>query len=148
VVRRMSGFYERERCAYGEDANLFLKVLLNEAVIVNLKPLARIHFEASSATQTRRSVRPVEPFLIHPEEIQGACPPHLREVLARVLAIRALKTASMLGYWGKWQEARDLVRRFRVPNSWRLPYYASSLVCCTPVGAAAGKVWRGVNALA
>lgn len=142
VLRRLGGFYERGRCAYGEDAHLFLKVLLNEAVIVNLKPFARIHFEASGASQTRRRARPVEPFLIDPEEIEASCPADLRELLARVLAMRALKTACMLGYWGNWREARDLVQRFRVPNAWRLPYYTSSLVCRTPLGAAIGKVSR------
>lgn len=142
VVRKHGGFYEQDRCAYGEDANLFMKLLLNESVIVNLNPLARIHFEASGAAQTRRSVRPVEPFLNHPEEIKASCPPHLRELLSRVLAIRAFKTACMLGYWGNWREARALVKRFRVGGSWRLPYYASSLVCRTPIAAAMGKVWR------
>jgi hypothetical protein len=142
VLRKRGGFYERDHCAYGEDAHLWLKVLLNEPVIVNLKPLARIHFEASGATQTRRSVRPVEPFLNRPEEIGANCPAHLRGLLARVLAIRAFKTACMLGYWGNWREARALVGRFRVGGSWRLPYYTSSLVCRTPIGAAIGKVWR------
>jgi hypothetical protein len=142
VLRRLGGFYERDRCAYGEDAHLFLQVLLNKAVVVNLRPLARIHFEASGATQTRRSVRPVEPFLIHPEELEESCPPNLRGLLSRVLAIRAFKTACMLGYWGRWREARALAGRFRVGGSWRLPYYTSSLVCRTPIAAAIGKVWR------
>jgi hypothetical protein len=142
TLRKLGGFYERDRCAYGEDAHLFLQVLLNEAVVVNLTPLARIHFEASGTAQTRRSVRPVEPFLNRPEEIGANCPAHLREVLSRVLAIRAFKTACMLGYWGNWREARALVGRFRVGGSWRLPYYTSSLVCRTPIAAAIGKVWR------
>ena len=142
TLRKLGGFYERDRCVYGEDAHLFLQVLLNEAVVVNLKPLARIHFEASGTAQTRRSVRPVEPFLNRPEEIGASCPAHLRGLLSRVLAIRAFKTACMLGYWGHWREARALVGRFRVGGSWRLPYYTSSLVCRTPIGAAIGKVWR------
>lgn len=144
MVRKHGGFYEEDRCAYGEDANLFLRVLLNESVIVNLKPLARIHFEASGAAQTRRSVRPIEPFLLDPRDIHANCPPHLRELLARVLAIRAFKTASMLGYWGRWRDARELVSRFRAPGAWRLPYYSSSLVCRTPFGAAIGKFSRMV----
>jgi hypothetical protein len=144
VVRKLGGFYEKDRCAYGEDANLFLKVLLNESVIVNLKPLARIHFEASGAAQTHRSVRSVEPFLLDPREIQANCPPHLRDLLARLLAIRAFKTASMLGYWGRWRAARELVNRFRAPGAWRLPYYGPSLVCRTPFGAAIGKLSRMV----
>lgn len=144
VLRKHGGFYERDHCAYGEDAHLWLKLLLTESVIVNLKPLARIHFEASGATQTRRSVRPVEPFLRDPDEIKTSCPPHLRELLSRILAIRALKTACMLGYWGRWREARELVRRFRAPGRWRLPYYAPSLICRTPFGSALGKVSRMV----
>jgi GT2 family glycosyltransferase len=142
VLWKLGGFYERDRCAYGEDAHLFLQVLLNEAVVVKLKPLARIHFEASGTAQTRRSVRPVEPFLNRPEEIGANCPAHLRGLLSRVLAIRAFKTACMLGYWGNWREARALVGRFRVGGSWRLPYFTSSLVCRTPIAAAIGKVWR------
>jgi GT2 family glycosyltransferase len=140
TLRKLGGFYARDRCAYGEDAHLWLKLLLNESVIIRLKPLARIHFEASGATQTRRSVRPVEPFLRDPAEIKSTCPPHLRELLSRILAIRALKTACMLGYWGRWREARELVRRFRAPGRWRLPYYAPSLICRTPFGSALGKV--------
>ena len=142
VLRRCGGFYERDRCMYAEDAHLWLKVLLNEAVVVNLEPLARIHFEASGPTQTRRAMRPVEPFLIHPEEIENVCPPYLRQLLSRVLAIRALKTACVLGYWGRWREGRNLVRRFRVSGAWRLPYYTSSLVCRTPLGGAIGKLHR------
>jgi hypothetical protein len=142
VVRKCGGFYERDHCRYGEDAHLWLKVMLNERIAFNLKPLARIHFEASGPTQTRRSMRPVEPFLIHPEEIEASCPPELRDLLKRVLAARALKTACVLGYWGRWQEARALVKRFRVPGAWRLPYYTSSLVCRTPIGAALGRISR------
>lgn len=142
AVRKWGGFYDRNHCRYGEDAHLWLKVLLNERIAVNLKPLARIHFEASGPTQTRRSMRPVEPFLIQPEEIESSCPPHLRDLLKRVLLARALKMACVLGYWGQWQEARGLVTRFRVPGAWRLPYYFSSLICRTPLGAAIGKLHR------
>ncbi len=145
AVRKWGGFYERDHCLYGEDVHLWLKVLLNEPVAINLNPLARIHFEASGPTQTRRSMRPVEPFLIYPEEIEASCPSHLRELLSRVLAARALKTASVLGYWGQWREARALVRRFRVPGAWRLPYYTSSLVGRTPIGVAIGKLHRMVT---
>ena len=142
VVRKWGGFFEQSRCLYGEDAHLWLKVLLNETLAVNMTPFARIHFEASNPTQTRRSVRPVEPFLIDPTEIQSACPADLRGLLSRVLAIRALKTACVLGYWGYWREARELVRRFRVSGAWRLPYYTFSMICRTPIGSAIGKSHR------
>ena len=142
AVRKWGGFYERDHCLYGEDIHLWLKVLLNEGVAVNLKPLVRIHFEASGPTQTRRRLRPVEPFLINPREIEASTPHELRELLSRFLAARALKTACVLGYWGRWREARDLVKRFQVSGAWRFPYYLPSLVCCTPVGSAIGKLSR------
>jgi hypothetical protein len=144
VLRRWQGFYETDHCMYAEDAHLWLKLLLNETVAVNLQPLAHIHFEASGPTQTRKSMRPVEPFLIHPQEISAVCPQHLRPLLGRVLAARALKTASVLGYWGHWREARDLVKRFHVSGAWRLPYYTSSLICRTPIGAVIGKLLRTI----
>jgi len=145
TIRKWGGFYAREHCLYAEDAHLWLKLLLNERVAFQLRPLARIHFEASGPTQTRQAVRPIEPFLVHPEEIEAVCPPELRGVLARILAARALKTGCVLGYWGHWREARDLIRRFDVSEAWRLPYYTSSLVCRTPVGSGIGRAWRALR---
>jgi len=149
VVRRHGGFYERDRCLYAEDAHLWLKVLLNEPVAFNLRPLVRFHHDASGLSKNLRGARPVEPFLLRPEEIEAECPEHLRGLLARVLAIRAIKTACVLGYWGHWREARALRRRFAVAGDWRLPKYVPAQVCGTPVGAALGKAWRallGTNA--
>ena len=146
AIRRWGGFYERGRCLYAEDAHLWLKVLLNEAVAFRLAPLARFHQDASGLSKNLVGARPVEPFLEHPEEIEAACPVELRPLLARVLATRAFKTACVLGYWGHWREASALARRFRVPGAWRLPYYAPSLVCRTPAGALLGRAWRALAA--
>ena len=66
-------------------------------------------------------------------------------MLAKILAARALKTSCVLGYWGYWREARALMQRFDVPEAWRLPYYTTSLVCRTPIGAALGGTWRRLN---
>jgi glycosyltransferase involved in cell wall biosynthesis len=144
AVRRWGGFYERGRCLYAEDAHLWLKVLLNEAVAFRLAPLVRFHQDASGLSKNLSGARPVEPFLEHPEEIESACPPELRPLLARVLAARAFKTACVLGYWGRWREAGALARRFHVPGAWRLPFYAPSLVCRTPAGALLGRAWRAL----
>jgi GT2 family glycosyltransferase len=145
VVSRRGGFYERDRCLYAEDAHLWLKVLLNEPVAFSLRPLVRFHHDASNLSKNLAGARPVEPFLLRPEEIERDCPPELRPLLARVLAIRAIKTACVLGYWGHWREARALRRRFRVAGDWRLPRYVPARVCATPVGAALGRAWRAVS---
>jgi len=142
VFRKWDGFYDREKCAFGEDAFLWLKVLLNEPVAFNLKPLVQFHREASGLSKNLSGARPVEPFLEDASEIEAACPPPLRDLLSQVLAIRAAKTACVLGYWGHWREARALVRRFTSAKNWRLPYHASAVVCRTPVGSVLGASWR------
>jgi GT2 family glycosyltransferase len=145
VFRKWNGFYSESKSLFGEDAFLWLKVLLNETVAFTLKPLIRIHKEASGLSSNLQSARPVEPFLTNPEEIWAACPVELRTLLADIFAIRAAKTACMLGYWGHWREARLLRRRFSNAGQWRLPYFGAALICSTPVGAFLGKVWRGMN---
>ncbi len=142
VIRKRGGFYDREKCSFGEDAFLWLKVLLNERVAFNLKPLVQFHREASGLSRNLNSARPVEPFLEDASEIEAACPSPLRDLLRSVLAIRAAKTACLLGYWGHWREARSLVRRFTSAKNWRLPYHASAVVCSTPVGSVLGASWR------
>lgn len=142
VIRRWGGFYDREKCAFGEDAFLWLKVLLNEQVAFNLEALARFHREDSGLSKNLNGMRPMEPFLEDASEIEAACPPALRNLLSRVLAIRAAKTACVLGYWGHWREARALVRRFTSVKNWQLPYHASAVVCSTPVGSVLGASWR------
>jgi glycosyltransferase involved in cell wall biosynthesis len=142
TIRKWGGFYSRDRCLYAEDAYLWLKILLNENVIFKFKPLARFHLDASGLSRNLKDSRPVEPFVEHPEEIERVCPPHLTELLRRMLAIRAFKTACVLGYWGHWREAGDLVRRFKLPGAWQLPYYRYALICRTPIGSVIGKLLR------
>ena len=120
-------------------------MLLNETVAFNLKPLVRFHREASGLSKNLNGSRPVEPFLADPSEIEAACPPALRDLLSQVIAIRAAKTACVLGYWGHWREARSLLRQFTSARNWRLPYHAPALVCSTPVGPLLGVSWRAVS---
>ncbi len=145
VIGKWGGFYDREKCAFGEDAFLWLKVLLNVTVAFNLKPLVQFHREASGLSKNRNGARPVEPFLEDASEIEAACPPSLRDLLRNVLAIRAAKTACVLGYWGHWREARSLMHRYTSAKNWRLPYHASAVVCSTPVGSVLGASWRAVS---
>ena len=78
TVRRWGGFFDRRKCLYGEDAYLWLKILLNETVYVSLQPLACYHREASELSRGVVGPRPVEPFLTEPEQIVESCPAELR----------------------------------------------------------------------
>lgn len=142
-IRRVGGFYDRNGCRYGEDAHLWLKFILNEPVMIDLEPHVNIYREASNLSSNLVGARPIEPFLEDPCDVENSCPPGLRPLLGQMLAIRAFKTACVLGYWGDWHRAAALRRRFH-PASWRplLPYQFASLVCSTPAGPALGCVWR------
>jgi glycosyltransferase involved in cell wall biosynthesis len=142
AVRRWGGFFSKDRCLYGEDSYLWLKLLLNETVVVSLEPLVRFHSEASALSGNLRGPRPVEPLLLHPDGLREACPAELRGLLEEVLAVRASKTACMLGYWGRWREGRALLRQFVRPLAWKLPGFGIAQLAASPFGAGAGKVWR------
>jgi hypothetical protein len=142
AVRRWGGFFDRHKCLYAEDAHLWLKVLFNEKVAVNLQPLVRFHTEASALSKNLSGPRPIEPFLRDPTEIEQSCPKHLRGLLRDVLAIRASKTACMLAYWCQWRLARDLLARFCPWSAWRLPFFGRAQLAANPLGAGAGKLWR------
>jgi cellulose synthase/poly-beta-1,6-N-acetylglucosamine synthase-like glycosyltransferase len=141
IVRKYGGFYEKD-CRFGEDSILWLKVLLNERVHFRLEPLACFHREASTLSGNYRCARPVEPFLTHPAEVASVCPVRLLPLLRAVYAVRACKTASMLGYWGQWRDARSLLRAFVTWRDWCLPYFATALVGSTPIGGAVARIIR------
>ncbi len=144
VLERHGGFFGRERCLYGEDAWLWLRVLLCESVLFRLEPLVHFHTEASSLSKNLKGARPVEPFLQHYEELEAACPGELRPLLRQVLSIRASKTACMLAYWGRWREATALLERFRNDRPLTQPWAMTAQLCANPVGSFVGGVWRKV----
>jgi len=145
VVQRYGGFYSRG-CRYGEDAHLWLKVLLNEPVWVNLAPLVKFHRGASSLSGNLHQMRPVEPFLTDPDDIRRVCPAALSLLLDQLLCMRALKTSALLCLWGRREEAARLRKRFLVAGSWRFPWYFTSWVgTVRPFSmafAVAAAVWR------
>ncbi|MDW6023085.1 glycosyltransferase [Mesorhizobium sp. BAC0120] len=144
TIKRFGGFYDRGRCRYGEDAFLWLKVLLNEQVAIDLAPRTLVYRNASALSGNLSGARQIEPFLDNSDEIKQICPPHLAELLNQVLAIRAFKTACVLGYWGEWRAAARLRRSYARSSDRLLPYELASLICATPAGSLLGAIWRQV----
>jgi hypothetical protein len=146
VFDRLGGFYDREKRLYGEDSFFWLKVLLNEGVHFHFEPLAFYHIDASALAKNLAGARPVEPFLEFPEDIRAHCPAELQSLLERILGIRALKTGCMLGYWGKWREGREVIRRVGAWR-WRLPFLFPAAILTTPFGGAIGQTHRALARL-
>jgi glycosyltransferase involved in cell wall biosynthesis len=135
------GFYAKNRCIFGEDTTLWVKLLLRHEIILAFDTLVNRYCDASDLSMNWNGVRAVEPFLLDPEDVRAACPMELRDLLERWLAIRACKTASVYGYFGEHRRAREIMRPFVRPGDWRLPYFFTALLGCTP----AAK-WFGVVA--
>lgn len=145
TVRALGGFYDRDRCRFGEDAMLYLKMLLTEAVHFRFDPQVEFHREASALSGNYRQARPPEPFLLHPGEVRAICPAHLQDLLRQLLSWRAAKAACVQGYFGQWRPAAKLVRDHVAWTDWWNPYQIAAFASATPLAVPAGALIRGVR---
>jgi glycosyltransferase involved in cell wall biosynthesis len=145
VFDELGGFYANNRCVYAEDTWLYLKLLMRYAAALDSRPWTFRFEDAAELSLNLPGARPIEPFLAEPEGVQEDCPAAMRPLLREVLARRALKTASVYGYWGEFRQARQLIRRFVSPRDWRLPYFAIGLASCTPLSGWAGRIARAAG---
>ena len=140
VVRRYGGF--REGSKYGEDAILWLRVLLNEQVWFDLETLVDFDRAGSGLSGNLKGPRPVEPFVENPALILDYCPRERRELVQKFLALRAAKTAAMLGYWGRTNEATTVFGRFLKWHDRGLWQTWAGYAGTTHAGAMAGWLYR------
>jgi hypothetical protein len=118
VALRLGGFYEN-RCTYGEDGYLWLKLLLTQSLYRNPTPLAWYHTDASELGIHGRTRLPVRPVLTDPGPIRALCPDSHRSALEEYLALMALLTARRHVVYGdiataRWAvQAYPRMRRFR-----------------------------------
>jgi glycosyltransferase involved in cell wall biosynthesis len=145
VFEQLGGFYARYRCVYSEDAYLYLKMLMRYSAIFDHRPLTIRYEDASELATNRSRIRPVEPFLTDPDDLIRTCPERMRPLLRNVLARRALKTASVCGYWGEHRKAREITARFASLQDWRAPWFMTAMLSCTPVAGWAGALARAAR---
>lgn len=112
VVEQYGGFYEKDRCRYGEDYYLWVQVLFGHSVFRLLEPLVWYHIEASELGVRPKSVHVLEPMFTDPEPIRRGCPPSRRALLERWLALFALATAHDLTVHGDFARAAWLAEAF------------------------------------
>jgi GT2 family glycosyltransferase len=147
VMRRSAfleagGYYAKNRCLYAEDAYLWLRVMLRHPAAFCSRALVDKDCDAAELSTNLSGVRPIEPFLLDPDDLRRGCPENLRPLLRQVLALRACKTASVYGYYGDYHRARALVREFVRFSDWRLPWFHTALLACTPAGKWLGALAR------
>jgi GT2 family glycosyltransferase len=141
-LRGLGGFYALDRCLYGEDAYLWLKVLLNGPVHISLEPQVSFHTEASELSANLGVMRPIEPMLTDSQGLFADTPGDLHPLLRRVLARRACKTAGLLALWGQPDKAKSLLDRHGAEIGLS-PLYHAARFMASPVGqAVAGPALR------
>lgn len=115
TFRRYGGYYDRDRCLYGEDSYFWLQVALGERVYFDRTPLTHFHVEDSSLGVKQKGRHPRRPALVYPEPLRESCPPERRAQLATLLAFLRLIETQKLVAQGKFQDIAELRRAFPWP---------------------------------
>lgn len=105
AFERAGGYYDRERCLWGEDSYLWSQILFMGPIFWDPVPRIVFHVEDSAlglAVQTRQKARPLA--LLTDEMLRGIPPEHHAafRVLARAIAsddTRYLLRAGLVGRW-------------------------------------------------
>jgi glycosyltransferase involved in cell wall biosynthesis len=136
LLERYGGYFDRDRCTYGEDSFLWAKALFNEPCFMDIEPSVTVDRTASElSTLDTLAHRPLEPLLKFPEEFLATCSAELRPLAERLLAHKAYKRSCTLAAVGRRAEARDLRQRLARPGGWLSGYGAASLLATTALGA-------------
>lgn len=123
IVELYDGFYEN-KCTYGEDAYLWLKVILNSQIYRLNTPLFIYHTEASELSCTSgRDYLPPKPYLLHPDPIRQVCPRQHEEMLEQFLAYWALRAYHNSLGMNKGELCRDFLKNFSLMKEVNLLSY-------------------------
>ncbi|MCF7958708.1 MAG: hypothetical protein K9M57_09705, partial [Phycisphaerae bacterium] len=115
------GFYCKDRCLSGEDTIFFMRIVINEKVMIIAPPEVRHHRENSDLSNV---LRPLSPIVTTPEIVLEYCPKEKRDLMRRVIARLALRNArNRVRRTGLKEEAQALLHRFPEAQSFRFEYY-------------------------
>ena len=115
TFQRYGGYYDRDRCLYGEDSYFWLQVALGERVYFDRRILTHFHVEDSSLGVKQKGRHPRRPALVHPEPLRESCPPERRAQLESLLAFLRLIETQKLVAQGKFHDIAGLRRAFPWP---------------------------------
>lgn len=123
VFERYGGYYERDRCLYGEDSYFWLQVALGQGVYFDRAQHVVFHVEDSDLGVSQKGRHPRRPALDFPEPLRASCPPSRQEILATLLAFYRLIETEKLVAQGRTGEVAALRRSFPWPAGAARPHY-------------------------
>lgn len=115
TFERYGGYYDQDRCVYGEDSYFWLQVALGERVYFDRTALTHFHVEDSSLGVKQKGRHPRRPALVHPQPLRESCPPERRAQLETLLAFLRLIETQKLVAQGKFHDIGWLRRAFPWP---------------------------------
>lgn len=113
VVRQFGGFYDRDRCTFGEDSFLWAQVMLNHPLWFTLEPRMWVNTAGSDLSVGRRGKRALRPILADSERLLRATAPEYRGALTRLLEFYAIHEAIYAVRTGRSRQAMEIAQQFR-----------------------------------
>jgi hypothetical protein len=151
VARKWGGYFDGFKCFYGEDRHFFLKLIFNENLGIIPEPHGLYHMEASELFGCGlKTIPPLEPFLIDPNDIIACCPTAKKHILKEFLSLRALNRAIMYSKSGQRKIAVELLDRFCTNGKvdTKVVMKARLLVHLAPALPSIRWIWRSAKSIA
>lgn len=123
VPEKYRGFFDRVRCTSGEDAYLWIQVMLNHVIYRELRSLVNINTVGSDLGIGRGEVKPIPPSLLYSEQLFNNCPEPHRPFLSRLLNYIAFFAIRRELYKLKLRNAWKLYRKFPQLEEYRTPEF-------------------------
>ncbi|MCZ7399982.1 MAG: glycosyltransferase family 2 protein [Candidatus Methanoperedens sp.] len=142
IIKKYGGFFDKNRCLYGEDAHLWLKILLNEKIGISREKLVIIHRDDSSLSSNLQGVHPIPPLLIYNDSIDVFCPIEKKNLLKNILAIYASRESKYYAIFGQKIEAASLLKKFCSVNKPREYYNAKFVIYFSFIIPYMRPIWR------
>jgi glycosyltransferase involved in cell wall biosynthesis len=116
VFQRCGGYFERDRCLYGEDSYFWLQIALMGHVFFDRAKNARFHVEDSSLGIKQKGRHPRRPAIVDPAPLRKNCPPARQPILEALLAFYRLVETEKLVAQGKFRDVPGLRQSFPWPS--------------------------------
>lgn len=110
------GYYDKNRCTYGEDSYLMIQLVLGGDIVFEREPHVHFHVEDSELGAGRKGLHPLRPYLIDSEPLIRNCPTERRTQLAELFAYYCLMEAEKFSRVGDWRTTRQMFRLFAWPH--------------------------------
>ncbi len=114
TARKYGGFYEDQKCLYGEDLTFFMRVVFNEPFVFVGPTSVRYHGEESELDPylVTSHAKPQLPFLAEPETVRKYCPTEKQDLLSKLLALYASAKIQEWADNGRKAQAWNLLKQY------------------------------------